>query len=112
MGTDISAYAAYGVRVEIDDDRHEYDIDEEIGWSGPVVFMGAGDYDQNMHWLFVRRDRRSSLTVDLGKYVRVDQYLPTDDPYPLWDWQLTDTAERYKLRIVDGPAYFFVPDCS
>lgn len=109
MTSRISAYAAYGVRVAIEDDRHPYEIDEEIGWSGPVVFMQAGKYDDGMQWLFIRT-QDGEMAMEPGQYKAVDPYRATDDPYPLWDWQLTDTAQTQRLKILDGPAWLFVPN--
>lgn len=104
-----SFYYGYGVRVQ--DDIDTYEFQQVFDYSGLVTWISAGDYDANMQWLFVQIPGRDVVIGD-GEYIKVDQFQATDGDYPDWDAALVATAEKHELNILDGPAWFFVPDCS
>lgn len=106
--SDRSFYHGYGIRIQDSLDFEE--IQQKIPYPGPVFYLSAGDYDADMNWIFISQE--ADPEIKSGHYVKIDPYQATDAGYPEWDWLLVDTAQRLGLEILDGPAWFFVPDYS
>lgn len=108
MGYDKSVCFGYGVRVENTPDPEV--MQEALPPSQPVRYIPAGPYDANWDWLYVNGSVDGDPELHLGRYRTVPPYSATDEKYLSWDWQLVETAQKLGVTIVDGPAWFFVPD--
>ena len=110
-----SFYHGYGVQVELPEEwrkEHDESLEETLGFDTPVRAMAAGAYDADWHWLFIQDATPHGPEIEMGSYTKIDPYETHLDHYKQWDWWLVETAQEQGLKILEGPAWFFVPDCS
>lgn len=101
-------YRAYGFPVKAADGRHPWDVTEKLDSElSPARIATAGDCD--FVFLVVNESLKS---LEWSGFSSVPPYLATDDPYPGWDWQLTETAGKENLEILAEPAWMFIADWS
>lgn len=115
MSYETSFYHGYGLRVGLPDglqDKHDESLEEYLGFDTPVRALAAGEYDADWDWLFIQDATPEGPSIEIGEYKKVNPYAPDLDQYKQWDWWLIETAQEHGLKILDGPAWFFVPDYS
>lgn len=115
MGCTKSFYYGYGVRVGLPyswGQEHDESLEEYLGFDTPVRALSAGNYDADWDWLFIQDATPKGPEIELGEYKKLDPYAIHLDQCKQWDWWLIETAQEHGLKLLDGPAWFFVPDYS
>lgn len=104
-----TCYTIYGLRVD-PGEKSFVELDEEIGQvtnNGQVGYFQAGAYDNNMTFLAL-----AWKEVEPGEYVMHpgDRAHATEEDRAERNGKLRDAAEKLKLRVIDGPGWFTIPD--
>jgi hypothetical protein len=130
MGMVRSTYVFYGVLVarhdNTEDEPYTYDLRQKLEERFPntdrvadnVRWWTAGNYDRNDMYLVIDRDGHNSKEVEPGqrRVIEVDATLHStrSGQHNLDGWreQLRNAADALELEVLDGPAWFIVPDVS